>query len=504
MGNKTLRKDEKENLKQGIIVKYQNSGQTLNVIRSRKQYEMLCTQIKAKDKSNNGKASITEDQIMSLFMDAEKLTFKSDFVDACYYYAYHKTTEQYREDNQAQFLEWAESEQQNVSTTSHDVVETIAKPQSIGLSTKWWWATGGLLLGFTIFFLNPFKKTEPVTWYMTTIWDGNTSFISEALRELTKEVYKNTNGEFRIMISNSLQLPDSGRTVSLEEVSKLVGSDAPNPRVHMLHCSKYYYQDSIYPSLLFFSAIPFGMTYDETEKWIGNNFEEGEEWAVGYKFWQSIKEKTGVITFPCGHSDAQWGGWYKKPILKVEDYKDQKVRIGGFAGRVLRHLGAKTCSVFQYELLQAMQTDSLFAAEWINAIDDYKMGLYKARSYKFVNNETWNEPNSMFEMTINRKAFKALPQHFQKALVAAIKKMNTNMTSQFANRGLSEKYEKLIKEEGVQFFELPKAVRDTLEKTTRKLLYEHVQRYKKNNPEIDIIYKNYLSIRPNLIYTPPQ
>ena len=361
-----------------------------------------------------------------------------------------------------------------------------------------------ILIGSCIFLINPCKKNESITWYMTTAWDGNTSFICEALRNVTKEVYEETDGAFRIMISNNLQLPDSGRTLSMAEIRQFVGSDAPNSRIQMVHSSKYYYHDSISPSLIFFSAIPFGMDYKQTKQWIGEKFldSERQNWAEGYTFWQQINEKAGVISFPCGHSDAQWGGWYKKPIQNIDDFKGQKIRISGFAGRVLDSLGAKTCALFQYQLLQAMQSDTLFAAEWINAVDDYKMGLYKARSYKWVNNETWNEPNSMFELTINRKAFNALSPGFQKTLVDAIKNMNKSMSSEFVGRGQSEKYENLIAQEGVQYFKLPSRVRDTLEQTTRRLLYQHVVKYEKTHPEIRKIYNSYLTYCPNLKYTP--
>jgi TRAP-type mannitol/chloroaromatic compound transport system substrate-binding protein len=511
MANITLGNYEIKNLRKGLAVKYEQIGRTLEYKKSRSQYTTLCSSIRSLNKQRDPKSSVSEDQLMSLFMDDKKRTFKDDFIDSCYFYAYDMTQESYQSAHQEQFVEWLELENQNKIEISEEEPELAFLPNSVAEKPRvnnWIWAASGLGLGLllTFFYTKCAKKTEPITWYMTTSWDGNTSFISEALRDLTAEVYRETKGEFRIMVSNNLQLPDSGRTIKMGEIFNLLNSNAPNPRIQMLHSSKYYYQTEQSPSALFFSAIPFGMDYPQTKKWIGDKFLDSEqsEWGEGYRLWRQINEKSGVISFPCGHSDAQWGGWYKKPIQKIEDFKEQKVRISGFAGHVLDNLGATTCSLYQYQLLQAMQSDTLFAAEWINAVDDYRMGLYKARAYKFVNNETWNEPNSMFELTINRKVFQELPERFQKILVDAIKGMNKSMSSEFAGRGQTEKYENLIAKEGVQYFKMPVAVRDTLEKTTRRLLYEHVQKNKKEHPEIETIYASYLNICPNLKYTPPQ
>jgi TRAP-type mannitol/chloroaromatic compound transport system substrate-binding protein len=46
-----------------------------------------------------------------------------------------------------------------------------------------------------------------------------------------------------------------------------------------------------------------------------------------------------IIRIPCGNTGAQMGGWFRKEIKTVADLKGLKMRIGGFAGKVMEKLG---------------------------------------------------------------------------------------------------------------------------------------------------------------------
>ncbi len=47
-----------------------------------------------------------------------------------------------------------------------------------------------------------------------------------------------------------------------------------------------------------------------------------------------------AIGFPGGNTGAQMGGWFRKEINTVDDFKGLKMRIGGFGGAVISKLGA--------------------------------------------------------------------------------------------------------------------------------------------------------------------
>ena len=45
------------------------------------------------------------------------------------------------------------------------------------------------------------------------------------------------------------------------------------------------------------------------------------------------------IPFPCGNTGVQMGDWCRKEIDSLADFQGRKMRIGGFAGKVIEELG---------------------------------------------------------------------------------------------------------------------------------------------------------------------
>ena len=48
----------------------------------------------------------------------------------------------------------------------------------------------------------------------------------------------------------------------------------------------------------------------------------------------------GLIAVPLGDTGGQMAGWFRKEVHHASDFAGMKVRIGGFAGKVLETLGA--------------------------------------------------------------------------------------------------------------------------------------------------------------------
>ena len=294
-----------------------------------------------------------------------------------------------------------------------------------------------------------------------------------------------TEGGFKILIFNNLQIPNTGKSCTLKEVGKALEDD--NASFQILHSSKYYYQwQDEKPAAIFFSAVPFGMDYAAANAWLGEKLWESKP-TEGYRLWQKTFNSGNTISFPCGHTGAQWGGWYKKEITKISDFKGKNIRIAGFGGLVLQNLGAKTTFIPQYQILPAMYSDTFDMIEWINPVDDYKTGMYKTGHYKFVDDSEWNEPNSVFCMTMNKTAYNKLPDTYKKALVKAIEKMNYDMVRITTE---ASKYKRLIEKEGqIKYFTLKPEIQDSLKRLTSRLLYEHVQKH----PEIQDVYESFLN-----------
>ena len=88
-------------------------------------------------------------------------------------------------------------------------------------------------------------------------------------------------------------------------------------------------------------------------------------------------KKYNIYGLPAGNTGAQMGGWFRKEIKTVDDLKGLKMRIGGFAGRVLGKLGVVPQQIAGGDIYPALEKGTIDAAEWVGPYDDEKLGFYK-------------------------------------------------------------------------------------------------------------------------------
>ena len=77
------------------------------------------------------------------------------------------------------------------------------------------------------------------------------------------------------------------------------------------------------------------------------------------------------------------GGWFRKEIKTVADLKGLKMRIGGFAGRVLAKLGVVPQQLAGGDIYPALEKGTIDAAEWVGPYDDEKLGFHKVAQYYY-------------------------------------------------------------------------------------------------------------------------
>ena len=86
---------------------------------------------------------------------------------------------------------------------------------------------------------------------------------------------------------------------------------------------------------------------------------------------------------PGGNTGVQMGGWYRKEINTVADLQGLKMRIGGFAGKVVERLGVIPQQIAGGEIYPALEKGTIDAAEWVGPYDDEKLGFYKVAPYYY-------------------------------------------------------------------------------------------------------------------------
>ena len=156
-------------------------------------------------------------------------------------------------------------------------------------------------------------------------------------------------------------------------------------------------------------AIPFGLNSRQMTAWAY----EGN----GLKLMREFYAQYNIISFPGGNTGAQMGGWYRKEIKSVADIKGLKMRIGGFAGKVLERIGGVPQNIPGGEIYQALEKGTIDAAEWVGPYDDQKLGFNKvAPNYYYPG---WWEGGPQLDILINTKAYEGLSAEYKAIIESA-------------------------------------------------------------------------------------
>ena len=207
-----------------------------------------------------------------------------------------------------------------------------------------------------------------------------------------------------------------------ELVPAFEGFDAVSRGVaEMGHGASYYWKGKN-PAFQFFSTVPFGMNSSEMNAWLYN--------GGGLALWEEAYAPFGVVPMPAGNTGMQMAGWFNREIGNVSDLEGLKMRIPGLGGEVLQRAGGLPVTLPGGELLAAMQTGAIDAAEWINPYSDLAFGLHKVAKHYYY--PGWHEPGTTLECIVNRDALAQLPDDLRKIVQTAAAAVNQRMVTEYA------------------------------------------------------------------------
>ena len=103
----------------------------------------------------------------------------------------------------------------------------------------------------------------------------------------------------------------------------------------------------------------------------------------GIELMNDFYKKFNIYGIPAGNTGAQMGGWFRKEIKDVADLNGLKMRIGGFAGRVMSKLGVVPQQIAGGDIYPALEKGTIDAAEWVGPYDDEKLGFQKVAPYYY-------------------------------------------------------------------------------------------------------------------------
>ena len=198
------------------------------------------------------------------------------------------------------------------------------------------------------------------------------------------------------------------------------GDAVSNGTVEMCHTASYYYFGKE-PTFAFGTAVPFGLNSRMQNAWM---FHGG-----GMELMNEFYKKFNIYGIPAGNTGCQMGGWFRKEINTPADLNGVKMRIGGFAGRVMSKLGVVPQQIAGGEIYPSLEKGTIDAAEWVGPYDDEKLGLYKVAPHYYY--PGWWEGSAMLHMFINTEKWAQLPKAYQSLIRTASEMTYTWMQSKY-------------------------------------------------------------------------
>jgi TRAP-type mannitol/chloroaromatic compound transport system substrate-binding protein len=247
------------------------------------------------------------------------------------------------------------------------------------------------------------KQPEPIKWRMATSWTTDNLFYTKAAAAICDRVKQLSNG--RLVIEPY----PAGAIVDALGVMDAVSKGT----VEIGHSwSGYWVDKESYFEL--FTSIPNQMTANEWMVWMYGP-------AKGIDLWTEAYAKYNIVPFPGGLVGPEFGFFTNKPVQTLEDFKGMKLRVTGLAADVARELGATTVLTAPGDIKAAMQKGEIDGFEFSCPAIDWPMGFQEVASYVCL--PSWHQPSAMFETTVNKDAYNALPDDLKAILEAACKEV---------------------------------------------------------------------------------
>jgi len=297
------------------------------------------------------------------------------------------------------------------------------------------------------------QSNPEVKWRLASSFPKTLDTIFGSAEHFTKRVAQLTGGRFQIRqfaagdIVPGLQVMDAVQAGTVE----------------MGHTPSYYYFGKD-PTFAFDCAVPFGLTSRQQTAWIDQ--------GGGRELMRDFYKAYGIINFLGGNTGTQMGGWYRKEIKTLADMKGMKIRIAGFAGRVMERMGAVPQQIPAGDVYAALEKGTIDAAEWVGPYDDEKLGLLKVAPHYY--SPGWWEAGPQLSFYVGIKEWEKLPKEFQAALEAASYECHVVMQAEYDSKNPAA-LARLIKN-GAKLHYFPKPIMDEAYKVSTQVMEEEAAR----------------------------
>jgi TRAP-type mannitol/chloroaromatic compound transport system substrate-binding protein len=252
--------------------------------------------------------------------------------------------------------------------------------------------------------------------------------------------------------------------------------------IQMMYSASYYWAGKV-PATQFTCSVPFGMTPQQQNAWFYN--------GGGMDVWNEFYGKHGLKVFAAGNTGIQMGGWFRKEMKSIDDFKGLKMRIPGLGGKVVAAVGGTVVLLPGPEIFPALERGVIDATEWVGPYYDFNLGLHQAAKYYYA--PGWHEPGTANELTINLKAWESLPKDIQAMIEMVAYKLNVANLAEFDAKN-NEYLDKILKLGKVEVRNFPSDVLKALAKASEKINQEVAD----SDPDARKVYESYKTFRDGI------
>ncbi len=234
-----------------------------------------------------------------------------------------------------------------------------------------------------------------VQWRMSTAYPPVLDQLLTAAQQLARIVEETSGGRFRIEVFPGGQI-----------MAPFACFDAASQGTIQAFMGSGQYWSDKEPALEWFTTIPFGMNPEGMAAWHfqGDGLKLLEETYAAF----NLVPRQGPAFAP------QMGGWFRRKITTIGDYKGLKMRIPNLGGKIIARAGGNVVLTPAADIYAALERGVIDASEWVGPHDDMKLGLHQTARYYYY--PGWHEPGTMNAFGFNRKAYDALPLDLRRML----------------------------------------------------------------------------------------
>lgn len=234
---------------------------------------------------------------------------------------------------------------------------------------------------------------------------------ADATVQLARRVAEMTGGGFQIdMLADSTAAMPSSRAIDA----------AVTGHVEIVHVAT---ADLIArdEAFAFGAGMPFGLDARQMDAWLLS--------GSGEALMRTLHAEHGLVNLPGGHTGAPLGGWFHRPLARLDDLRGLRLQAGGITGQVLERLGAVTAARPAVEARSALQDGGLDAGLFAGPHDDLQMGLHRSASHCAY--PAFGDGDCRFAFLVNPRAHAALPRQHQAVLEAAARQVHADILDRY-------------------------------------------------------------------------